>query len=135
MKFNTPIKIHYSETDKDEKEIFHTVESEFLDKIVDIFYCEWTGTFGNQVLQNQAIGVIDVATIRIRYNPDVYQALRDKNNISIAKNAVDIFKLDRFGNSTYDRKNINCYMIFGDVDNIKEENRIIEFKVRRYEQK
>lgn len=126
MKFNTPIKIHYSELDNDENEIFYTAKSIFMGQEVTIFYCEWTGTFGNQVYENQAIGAIDVATIRIRYNPDIYQVLQTKNNIAIAKNAMDIFKSE-----IYDRTNINYYQIFGDIDNIKNENRIIEFKVKR----
>lgn len=95
----------------------------------NIFWGEWKNAYGQQILDAQAQGVNELATIRMVYIPEVYEALRSKD-ITIVKHAENIqFKEDK------PMFNQNTFKIYGSVDNVNEENKIIEFKVRRYEQK
>lgn len=96
---------------------------------IENFEAEWRSAYGNQVLAAQANGVNEMATIRMNYIPAVFEALR-RTKVIVSKGADDIMK-----NGKPDKDNPNAYELLGGVDNYKELNRIMEFKVRRYEPK
>ena len=92
------------------------------------FYCEWTGSFGERAMEAQALGVSDFATVRTFYNPCVYAKLRTEQ-VVVIKNA----DVTAIVGGVPDKNNPNVYELWGGVDNIKEENQYMEFRVRRYE--
>lgn len=92
------------------------------------FYCEWAGSFGDRALSAQALGVKDSATIRTFYIPALYAKLRSVQ-VVIIKNA----DATAIVSGKPDRANPNVYELWGGVDNVKEENQFMEFRVRRYE--
>ena len=96
---------------------------------IDVFWAEWQSAYGNQVLEAQAVGVNEMATIRMTYIPALFDALRT-NKVVISKNADNIIK-----DNIPDKDNPNAYSMLGGVDNFKEQNEWMEFKVRRYEAK
>lgn len=95
---------------------------------ISTFYCEWKGGFGDAVFTAANIGIKEWGTIRTFYNPDIYEKLRSVSVI-IVKNADETAVVD----GEIDKNNMNVYELFGGVDNVLEENRYLEFKVRRYE--
>lgn len=95
----------------------------------NVFWCDWQSAFGKHVLDAQAVGVSEMATVRMTFIPDLYDALRG-SRIVIAKNVTDIMV-----ESIPNKDNVDAYEVFGGVDNVKEENKLMEFKVRRYEPK
>lgn len=141
MKFNptTPIKL-YAVTSSYVKgqgpsETWSLVESIVTPAVgqtpavkASVFYCEWTGAYGDRAMSAEALGVNDSATIRTFYNPAVYAQLK-ASQVVILKNA------DSTGiiGGVPDKNNANVYELWGGVDNVKEENQFMEFKVRRYE--
>lgn len=92
------------------------------------FYCEWRGAFGDQVLSAQAVGVKDSATIRMFYNPIIYEQLRT-SQVIVVKNANPHAIKD----GEIDKNNPDVYEVWGGVDNVRENNQFMEFRVRRYE--
>lgn len=84
----------------------------------DSFYCTWINTYGEQVIKNTQAQIKDMATIRMPYHPDVYNAIQ-LIGAKIHKNGV---KNDKYS-----------YEVYGSVDNYREQNRILEFKVQRIE--
>lgn len=98
---------------------------------VAVFWAEWRGGYGTQLLTAQAAGVNEMATVRMPYHPGLCELLRS-TMVLIAKNADETI-LDSEG--IWVATNINGYKIFGGVDDIREEHREMEFKVRRYEGK
>lgn len=94
---------------------------------VSAFWCNWQNAFGKHVLDAQAVGVGEMATVRMAYNPTLYNALRT-GKVVVAKNGTDVL-IDGLPN----KDNVDAYSVFGGVDNVKEENQSMEFKVRRYE--
>ncbi len=68
------------------------------------------------------------------YIPIIYKSLLEKD-IFISKNGADILITNNFGDLDFNYNSTNIYKLFGGVDNIKEQNKYIEFKVRRYIQK
>jgi len=96
--------------------------------IADALTCEWVGGFGDRAMAAQAVGVSDMATIRTFYHPDVYAALRAVP-VVIIKNA----DATAIVAGVPDKNNPNVYELWGGVDNVKEENQFMEFRVRRYE--
>lgn len=95
-----------------------------------IYYCEWRGSFGERALSAEALGVKDSATIKTFYNPTIYSKLRS-TQVIIVKNADNT----AFKDGNPDKNNPNVYELWGSVDNVKEENQFMEFRVRRYEGK
>lgn len=93
-----------------------------------VFYSEWTGTFGDRAMSAQALGVNDSASIRMTYNPEVYNKLRT-TRVVVIKNA----DATAIVAGVPDKNNPNVYELWGGVDNVKEANQFLEFKVRRYE--
>lgn len=94
----------------------------------DTFYCEWTGTFGERALRAQALGVSDSATVRTFYAPALCEKLRTEQ-VVVIKNADATAIVE----GVPDKNNPNVYELWGGVDNVKEENQYLEFRVRRYE--
>ncbi len=94
------------------------------------FYCEWTGTYGDRAISAEALGVKDSATVRTFYNPDVYEKLK-REQVVVIKNTDSTAIVG----GVPDKKNHNVYELWGGVDNVKEENQYLEFRVRRYEGK
>lgn len=94
------------------------------------FYCEWKGSYGDRAISAEAVGVKDSATIRTFYNPTIYQALRTEPVI-VVKNADETAIVS----GVPDLLNPNVYELWGGVDNVMEANRLMEFRVRRYEGK
>ncbi len=130
LKFNptTPVKFYAKETayvpGQGQTDTWALVTS----GIYDTFYCEWTGTFGERALRAQALGVSDSATVRTFYSPAVYAKLRTEQ-VVVVKNADETAIVD----GVPDKNNPNVYELWGGADNVKEDNRFIEFRVRRYE--
>ena len=92
------------------------------------FYCDWQGTYGDRAISAEALGVRDSATIRIFYNPIIYEKLRTVR-VVVIKNADSAAIVD----GEPDKNNPNVYELWGGVDNVREENQFMEFRVRRYE--
>ena len=92
------------------------------------FYGEWKGSYGDRALSAEALGIKESATIRTFYNPNVYNKLRSVQVI-VLKNADDT----AFTDGNPNKNNPNLYELWGGVDNVLEENKYIEFRVRRYE--
>jgi hypothetical protein len=91
-------------------------------------YCEWTGSYGDRAISAEALGVKDSATVRTFYNPTIYLKLKTVQVIVI-KNA----DATAIVGGVPDKNNPNVYELWGGVDNVKEENQCMEFRVRRYE--
>ncbi|MDD3269652.1 MAG: hypothetical protein PHX14_10045 [Syntrophomonadaceae bacterium] len=96
--------------------------------IYTMFYGEWRGSFGERAISAQALGVKDSATVRIFYNPALYEKLKT-TQVIIIKNADASAVIDGIP----DKNNPNVYELWGGVDNVMEENQYMEFRVRRYE--
>lgn len=95
-----------------------------------IYYCEWRGSYGDRLLTAQSLGVRDLVTIRMTYNPDVYNALLQKECL-IVKNADSSAMQD----GQPDKTNVNTYELYSGVDNVAQENQFMEFQARRYQGK
>lgn len=80
------------------------------------FPCEWTNVYGNDVFVAESQNIKELATIRMGYNPDILTAL----------NATEV-RIYRNG----DTKEENAFTVYGSADNIKLQNKMLEFKVRR----
>lgn len=129
LKFNptTPIKLYTKETEYIPGQGNTTTWQELDSDGYKVFYCEWRGSFGDRAISAEALGVKDSATIRTFYNPNIYNKLRTVQVI-IAKNGANILK-----DGVPDKNNPDCYELWGGVDNVLEENRFMEFRVRRFE--
>lgn len=130
LKFNpnTPVKFYTKEIEyvvgEGNKTTWQVIDSNRH----TVFYGEWKGTYGDRALSAEALGVKESATIRTFYNPNIYDKLRTVQ-VLVIKNADET----AFKNGEPDKNNPNCYELWGGVDNVLEENRYLEFRVRRYE--
>ena len=106
-----------------------TAWEKFVSGDNEVFWAEWKGGFGDRAIAAQAQGVGDMATIRTFYIPSLYDKLRTMRVIVI-KNADTTAIKD----GVPDKDNANCYELWGGVDNIKEANQFMEFRVKRVEQ-
>lgn len=130
LKFNptTPIQFYAKESEYVPGE-GQTVTWDLIESgAYNVFYCEWQGTFGDRAISAQALGIKDSATIRTFFNPTVYAKLRSVQ-VAVVKNA----DATAIKNGEPDKNNPNVYELWGGVDNVKEENQFMEFRVRRYE--
>lgn len=98
--------------------------------ITDVLFCEWKGGYGDRALAAESVGVSDMAIVRTFYHPDIYIALQN-SQVIVAKNADSTVMASGLPN----KNNANCYELWGGVDNVGNENKYIEFRVRRYEAK
>ena len=130
LKFNpsTPIKFYTKETTYVAGQGNTTTWQELNSDGYKVFYGEWRTTHGDRALTAETLGVKDSATIRTFYNPNIY------NKITRVQTIV-IKNLDKTAmvNGQPDKNNPNCYELWGGVDNVLEENKSMEFRVRRYE--
>lgn len=88
--------------------------------MTDCFYCEWLGSYGALAIQQQADGVTEPARIRMPYVKSVYDALKSK--------AVKIYKYGKEDDQ-------HTFCLNSSADNYLEENKMLEFRVKRYEVK
>lgn len=95
---------------------------------IDVFWCEWVGSYGDMKMSAQAQGVSESARVRMPFIPELYEKLRSQK-VLIAKNADEAVIVNNHPVAAYR----NAYMIWGGVDNVREENQLLEFNVRRYE--
>lgn len=91
-------------------------------------YCEWTGGYGDRAIMAASIGVSDFATVRMYYHPDIYKAM-SADRIFLARDTTIGAIID--GIPQLDC--INLYEVWGQPDNYKNENRYMEFRVKRIE--
>lgn len=97
---------------------------------LDVFWADWRGSFGSQQIQALSMGVYDMCTLRMDYHPTLYQLLRTKEVLVVkdaAANAVI--------SGVPVRNHPDVYVVWGGIDDIHSLHRIMEFKVRRFEQK
>lgn len=85
---------------------------------VSLFPCEWTNAFGSDALAAASMNINQMATVRMGFCPQVYSALMDKE-----------VKIYLNGDAR------RPYKAVGNCDNVKMENRLLEFKVQRAEVK
>ncbi len=88
--------------------------------MTDCFYCEWLGSYGALAIQQQADGNILPARLRMPYVKAVYDALQTKN-----------CKIYKYGKE--DEQHTFC--LNSSADNYLEENKMLEFQVKRHEVK
>ena len=98
-----------------------------------VFPCEWRGKFGygkmgNATYEADAEGVLDRATIRMPYVPDLYNKLRT-SAVVVGKGADGHAIKDGEPNP----EDPNTYEVYGGIDDIYEEHQYMEFHVHRYE--
>ena len=130
MKFNptTPIQFYAKESKYEPGQGMIETWNLVKSGEYNTFYCDWQGTYGDRAISAEALGVRDSATIRIFYNPIVYEKLRTVR-VVVIKNADSTAIVD----GEPDKNNPNVYELRGGVDNVREENQFMEFRVRRYE--
>lgn len=86
----------------------------------DCFYCEWLGSYGATAIEQQSKGAIDTARVRLPYVAEVLEALKTRD--------VKIYK-----NGKTDAQ--NTYQLNSSADNYLDSNKMIEFQVKRREEK
>jgi hypothetical protein len=127
---NTPLELYFESQEYEPGEGHESAWTKIGNEDRSVFYCEWTGSFGDRALSAEALGVKDSATLRMFYNPTIYAHLRTAR-VVIIKGLDASATID----NVPDRNNPNVYELWGGVDNVKEENQVMEFRVRRYEGK
>ena len=80
-----------------------------------VFMVEWKGVYGNEVFSAYAENSAEIATITMRYHPDI------KADCLV----VDPVAVDPAESKTYE--------IIGTPDNIGKRNQWLQFKIRRFE--
>lgn len=130
LKFNpsTPIQIFTKETSYVPGQGNTTTWQELDSDGYKVFYCEWRTMYGDRALTAETLGVKNSATIRTFYNPHIYNKI-NKEQAIIVKNLDDT----AFINGEPNKNNPNLFEVWGGVDNVLEENKFMEFRVRRYE--
>lgn len=98
--------------------------------VLDVFWCDWIGSFGSQQIQAMSMGVYDLCTLRMDYHPELYELLRRKEALIIKNAAADAVE---YGIPV--RNHPDIYTLWGAVDDIRNMHKIMEFKVRRWEAK
>lgn len=94
----------------------------------DPLLCNWTSTYGERAVQAAAAGVNDSATVKTYFDQTVYDAMRTQRVI-VARDSADNIIVDGIPNAN----NPNVYELWGVPENIKERNRDMEFRCRRFE--
>ena len=104
--------------------------AEVGENTLDVFWTDWRGSFGDQALRAMSMGVSDFCTIRMDYQPELYELLRTKEML-VVKDAND----DAIIDGAPVRNHPDVYTVWGAVDDVRSMHRIMEFKVRRFEAK
>lgn len=94
----------------------------------EAFWAEWKGAYGDRAYAAASTGNKSTATLRMYYNPTLYEAMRT-GTVVVVKNADPTAIVG----GVPDMKNANLYEVWGEPDNVREENLFLEFLVRRYE--
>ncbi len=89
-----------------------------VDIMTDCFYCEWLNSYGNTAIQQQADGVIRPARVRIPFVKKLYDALCAED-VRVYKNGV----ID----------DAHCFILASAADNYIEDNKMLEFQVKKHE--
>jgi len=99
---------------------------------ISAYQVEWIGAYGSRLIEAQAQGVSESATVRMSYNPDVYAALRDSDCI-ITYGAATLS--DVIVDGQPDAANQNLWQLWGGVDDVRMQGYEMELTVMRYEAK
>lgn len=122
----------------------------YFEGTMSVFPCEWRTNFrvrDDENFQGDAEGNVDFAKVRMPYIPKLYDDLQTASIVIVKggqKATQDtrqgIFNQSKFNLSEIvmpvtepDLASANVYSLWGGVDNMHEENRWMEFSVRRYE--
>lgn len=89
--------------------------------MTDCFYCEWLNSFGNVAIQQQADGIKRVARLRMTYVPAVYEALTSNDNVKVYLHGIE--------------DDAHAYVLATSCDNYLNENKMLEFSVKKFEGK
>ena len=89
-------------------------------RLTDAFYVEWLNAYGMNAVQQQADSVVRPARVRMTYVKAVYDALVEKN-VRVYLNGV--------------MDDAHAFTLASSPDNYLEENKMIEFQVKKYEGK
>ena len=84
------------------------------------FPCEWVNAFGTDVYTAESLNIRGAATVRMGYVPELFEVLSHER--------VRIFR-----NGETDPR--RAYATVGQPDNVRMENRMLEFKVQQLEVK
>jgi hypothetical protein len=139
-RMTTPISIFYKETvyrpgtgsEAEWQRCESTPDAADPETVVGVYFCEWIGAYGSHLLTAQSVGVNESATVRTRFNPDVYTALRHSECVIYKGIAAIVDILEHYRPR---RGDPDLWALWTGVDNVREENLFLEFKVRRYEGK
>ena len=77
------------------------------------FPVQWVNAYGKDMLIAQSENISELATIRMGYHPELYEAL--------CSTEVQVFR----------NEEVDPFVVHGSVDNIFMRNQILEFKVKR----
>lgn len=86
----------------------------------DTFYAEWLASYGATAIQRQAEGAIRPARVRMTYVPVVYEALISEDVKIYLHGIVD---------------DAHCFRLASACADYMEERRMLEFQVRKREEK
>lgn len=135
MSCTTPVQLYfrqrtYTAGQVGASDTWQKFETFIGEKITDILWVDWRGSYGSQQIQSMSMGVYDLCTIRMDYHPQLYELMRRKEML-IIKNAAQ----DAIEGSAPVRNHPDVYTLWGSVDDIRNLHKIMEFKVRRWEAK
>lgn len=86
--------------------------------MTDCFYCEWLGSYGATAIQQQSDGVIRPARVRMPYVKRVYDALITSDVRIYLHGIAD---------------DAHTFGLASAADNYIEQNKMLEFQVKKYE--
>ena len=135
IRCSTAVQFYYRRNQYELKQIgtsayWEKFRSAVGDQIIDVFWADWIGSYGSQQIQAMSMGVFDLCTLRMDYHPDLYDLLRRKE-VLVIKNAAP----DAVIHGEPVRNHPDVYKLWSAVDDIRNMRRIMEFKVRRFEEK
>ena len=93
-----------------------------------VFPCEWREKNRNETFSADAEGAREQISVRMPYIPTLYKKLRSGKMV-IVKDADESAIVE----GEPDPENLNVYEVYAGVDNIYDENRYMEFYLKRYE--
>lgn len=125
MKFNTLIKFDVVKDEYIKGIGNNTTTERFKVKVsnaieTDCLYCEWSNNYGSVALMQQQQGIRESARIRMPFVRSLVEAVK-KNNLIIYKHGIE--------------EDTHIFELATSVDDIKEDNKVIEFQVRRMNQR
>ena len=94
----------------------------------DPLLCDWTSAYGERAVQASAAGVNDSATVKTYFDPTVYSAMKTQRVIVVRDSTASALS-----GGIPDANNPNVYELWGVPENVKEQNRDMYFRVRRFE--